>query len=257
MQTIGAYRENMTVDPNPTSIATEPTPTVTIDVWSDVVCPWCYIGKRRLAAGLAEARQQLEADGVHVDFEVTYHPYQLDPTAPTDVAMPVAEAYAQRFGGPDRAAAIIANVTATAAEAGLAFDMDRALRANTLLAHRLIWLAGQPESPVAQDVMKERLLRAYFTDGLNIGAPDVLAECAAEVGFDRAAIDEFLASDRGTAEVADALQFARQHGITAVPTYVLNGKWAVPGAQEPETFATVLRQMADEAVAASGSGSRA
>ncbi len=92
--------------------------------------------------------------------------------------------------------------------------------------------------------MKERLLKAYFTDGLDIGDAEVLADCAADVGLDRSAVLEFLASDRGTAEVAAELDEARDEGITAVPTYVFNGKWAVPGAQEPETFAQVLRKMA-------------
>ena len=97
--------------------------------------------------------------------------------------------------------------------------------------------------------MKERLLQAYFTDGLNIGDPDVLADCAAEVGFDRDEIVAFLSSDRGAAEVAAELAHAHENGITAVPTYVINGQWAIPGAQEPETFAQVLRKMAAQAVA--------
>jgi predicted DsbA family dithiol-disulfide isomerase len=235
-----------------TELATDPahsTPTVTIEIWSDVVCPWCYIGKRRFAEGLAETRRSLAESGVEVDFDVSYHPYQLDPTASPGSAEPVIEAYAKKFGGPDRAAAIISNVSTTAAAVGLEFNMDRALRANTLLAHRLIWLAAEPGSPVPQDTMKERLLQAYFTDGLNIGDPDVLADCAAEVGFDRDDVAAFLASDRGTTEVAAELASAHENGITAVPTYVINGQWAIPGAQEPETFAQVLRKMAAEAVA--------
>jgi predicted DsbA family dithiol-disulfide isomerase len=227
-------------------------PTVTVEVWSDVVCPWCYIGKRKFASGLAQVEAELAEAGVDVDFDVSYHPYQLDPTAAPGVAGPVIEAYAKKFGGPEQAAAIIANVSERAAEVGLEFRMDRALRANTLLAHRLIWLAAQPESPVAQDVVKERLLRAYFHDGLNIGDPDVLAECASEVGFDRDVVPEFLASGRGTDEVRAELDVASDNGITAVPTYVINGRWAIPGAQEPETFAQVLRKMADQAVAEQG-----
>lgn len=238
----------MTVTSNPRVAR----PTVTVEVWSDVVCPWCYIGKRRFATGLAEVEAQLRTDGVDVGFDVSYHPYQLDPTASPGVAGPVVEAYARKFGGTERAEAILANVTATAAEVGLEFRMDRALRANTLLAHRVIWLAGQPGSPVAQDVVKERLLKAYFTDGLNIGDPDVLADCAAEVGFDRAAVIEFLDSDRGTDEVDQELHVAHDNGITAVPTYVVDGRWAIPGAQEPETFAQILRKMADQAVAEQG-----
>jgi predicted DsbA family dithiol-disulfide isomerase len=97
--------------------------------------------------------------------------------------------------------------------------------------------------------MKERLLAAYFTDGLDIGDVEILADCAAEVGFERDAIVEFLESDRGSAEVAAELREGYENGITAVPTYVFNGAWAVPGAQEPETFAQVLGRMADRALA--------
>ena len=222
---------------------------MTVEVWSDVVCPWCYIGKRKFASGLAQVEAELAEQGLDVDFDVSYHPYQLDPTASPGNASPVIEAYAKKFGGPERAEAIIANVSERAAEVGLDFRMDRALRANTLLAHRLIWLAAQLDSPVAQDAVKERLLKAYFHDGLNIGDPDVLADCAAEVGFDRVAVYEFLASGRGTDEVRAELDVASDNGITAVPTYVVNGRWAIPGAQEPETFAQVLRKMADQAVA--------
>jgi predicted DsbA family dithiol-disulfide isomerase len=224
-------------------------PTVTVEVWSDVVCPWCYIGKRKFAAGLAQVEAELTEAGIDVAFDVSYHPYQLDPTAAPGRATPVIDAYAKKFGGPERASAIIANVSQRAAEVGLEFRMDRALRANTLLAHRLIWLAAQPDSPVTQDAMKERLLAAYFHDGLNIGDPDVLADCAAEIGFDRGEVYEFLASGRGTDDVRAELDVASDNGITAVPTYVINGRWAIPGAQEPETFAQVLRKMADQAVA--------
>lgn len=218
--------------------------TISVEVWSDVVCPWCYIGKRRFATGVDQVTEQLAAEGIDLAVDVSYHAYQLDPTASPGVSGPVVDAYAKKFGGPERARAILANVTATAAEVELEFHMDRALRANTLLAHRIIWLAAQPDSPVDQDVVKERLLEAYFTDGLDIGDPDVLADCAAEVGFERDRIAAFLDSDRGVAEVAADLQFAHDNGITAVPTYVVNGRWAIPGAQEPETFAQVLRKMA-------------
>lgn len=232
---------------NPIVNAPESPVRVTVEVWSDVVCPWCYIGKRRFATGLEQARSELAADGHDVEFDVTYHPYQLDPTAAPGLAQPVIEAYARKFGGPEQAEAIIDNVTSIAAEVGLEFHMDRALRANTLLAHRVIWLAGEPDSPVAQDAVKERLLKAYFTDGLNIGDPEVLADCAAEVGFERDSVMAFLSSDRGVAEVRAELDVAHDNGITAVPTYVINGRWAIPGAQEPETFAQVLRKMAGQA----------
>jgi predicted DsbA family dithiol-disulfide isomerase len=216
------------------------TPTIAIEVYSDVVCPWCYIGKRRFEAGMALA----EAEDLGVKFEVSYRPFQLDPTAAPGVAGPVVEAYARKFGGMEQAEQILARVTSAAADEGLEFNMDRALRANTLVAHRLLWLADQPDSPVEQEILKERLLKAYFTDGVHIGDPDALADCAADVGFDRDEIVKFLESDRGVSEVAAELEEARNNGITAVPTYVLNGLWAIPGAQDPETFAKVLRKMA-------------
>ena len=188
-----------------------------------------------------------EAEDLGVKFEVSYRPFQLDPTAAPGVAGPVVEAYARKFGGMEQAEQILARVTSAAADEGLEFNMDRALRANTLLAHRLLWLADQPDSPVDQEILKERLLKAYFTDGVHIGDPDALTECAVDVGFDRAEIEQFLESDRGVSEVQAELEEARTNGIAAVPTYVLNGQWAIPGAQDPETFAQVLRKMAAKA----------
>lgn len=223
-------------------VTTSARPSITVDIYSDVVCPWCYIGKRKFETGLAQVADELGADVV-----VAYHPHQLDPTAPPGVATPVAEAYSKKFGGPERAAEILDHVTRTAADAGIEFHMDRALRANTLLAHRLLWLAGQPDSPVDQATLKERLLQAYFSDGLHIGDPEVLADCAADVGFDRDWTAAFLDSDRGVAEVQQELREGYENGITAVPTFVFDGRWAVPGAQEPETFALVLKRMADRA----------
>ena len=209
-------------------------PTISIDIWSDIVCPWCYIGKRRFEAAVETLRDE-------IDVTVTYRPYQLDPTASPAKSMPVREAYARKFGGEERADQILQNVTDTAADEGIEFHMHRALRANTLLAHRLLWLAA---ATGGQHELKERLLKAYFTDGLDIGDPEVLATCAAEVGFDAHRVRAFLDSDDGVLEVRADLEFAANEGITAVPTFVLNGQWAVPGAQDADTFVNVLRRMA-------------
>jgi predicted DsbA family dithiol-disulfide isomerase len=159
-----------------------------VEIWSDVVCPWCYIGKRRFETALANL-------GDSVDVEYVYRPYQLDPTASPGTTAPVSETYAKKFGGPERAAEIIRNVTAVAAENGIVFDMDRALRANTLLAHRALWFAESIGGP--QVALKERLMKAYFTDGANIGDPDVVISCAVDVGIDREAITAFLEGDGG------------------------------------------------------------
>ena len=202
-----------------------------VEIWSDVVCPWCYIGKRKFEAALAEYEH---ADQV----EIVWKPYQLDPTAPPGAATPVREGYAKKFGGHERADEIIANVTGVAAGVGLDFRMDIALRANTRDAHRLIAFAGE-----RQGAMKERLLQAYFTQGLNIGDHDTLAELAAEVGLDRGRVIALLDSDEGLAELNHELAEAREADITAVPTFVFDGRWAMPGAQEPEMFLRAFRRV--------------
>lgn len=225
---------------------------LTVEIWSDVVCPWCYIGKRRFERALAELDADVDVD---LHFDVVYRPYQLDPTASPGSSQPVFDAYVKKFGGPERAQAVIDRVTADAAADGLAFRMDRALRANSLLAHRLLWLAEQPGSPVDQHALKERLLRAYFIDGIDIGDPEALADCAADVGFDREQVIAFLESDRGRDDVASYLEQAAELGITAVPTFVVNGQWAIPGAQDPETFVNVFRKLHDRLAADQGSRS--
>jgi predicted DsbA family dithiol-disulfide isomerase len=204
-----------------------------VEIWSDVVCPWCYIGKRRFETAVEQLKDE-------ADIEIVFRPYQLDPTASPGKSAPVKEAYAKKFGGPERAEQIIGHVTSVAAEEGLEFHMEKALRANTLLAHRLLWLA---EATGQQYALKERLLQAYFVDGLDVGDPEVLADCAAEVGMPRDRVLAFLASDDGVDEVRAQLAFAAEAEITAVPTYVIDGRWAVPGAQDPDTFVTVIRRL--------------
>ena len=218
--------------------------TLEVEIWSDVVCPWCYIGKRRFERALAEVADEIDVD-------IVYRPYQLDPTALPGAATPVSEAYAKKFGGAERATQIIAHVTEVAAADGISFHMDRALRANTLLAHRLLWFAEQTGG---QHEVKERLLRAYFEDGLDIGDPDVLADCAADAGLDRSTVRAFLDTADGLAEVRAFIAHAQDNGITAVPTFVLSDTasstaWMVPGAQDTDVFVRVLRRLAARATA--------
>ena len=207
-----------------------------VEIWSDVVCPWCYIGKRRFEKALERVKGVPGAS----DIEIVFRPYQLDPTAAPGRVQPVVDAYAKKFGGPERAAEILERVTSVAAADGITFNMQIALRANTLLAHRLLWFA---ESHGDQIALKERLLKAYFTDGLNISDPEVLVECAADVGFDRDETRSFLDSDTGHGEVMQDLALAATNGISAVPTFVFNGQWAVPGAQDVEVFERVLERL--------------
>ena len=208
---------------------------LSVEIWSDVVCPWCYIGKRRL-------EQAAERLADRVELQVVFRPYQLDPGAPVGRPSPVAEAYAKKFGGPDRAAQILSHVTRTAAQDGLEFRMDLALRANTRLAHRLLWLA---EATGHQYALKERLLRAYFTEGLDVGDIDVLARLAADVGLPADRVRDYLTSDDGEEQVGQWVWQASELGITAVPTFVFDGRWVVPGAQDVDTFVAVIERMLD------------
>jgi predicted DsbA family dithiol-disulfide isomerase len=214
-------------------------PHVDVEIWSDVVCPWCYIGKRRFESAVAQVADEIDVD-------IVFRPFQLDPTASPGKAGPVVEAYAKKFGGHERAQEIIDHVTAVAADSGIEFRMDRALRANTLLAHRLLWLAKATGQQIS---LKERLLRAYFIDGLDIGDPEVLANCAADVGLDHDRVLAFLDTDDGLVEVRAELEAAAVLEITAVPTFVFDGKWMVPGAQDADTFAQVLRRVVSKRTA--------
>lgn len=215
-------------------------PTLSVEIWSDVVCPWCYIGKRRFD----HAVEALRTGPDPIEVEVTYRAYQLDPTAPKDRATPVLETYAKKFGGPERAAAIIDHLTRTAAEDGLVFRMDIARRSNTLLAHRLLWWAGS-YGEATQSTLKEALLDAYFQQGRTIGDVDTLSEIAAPIlNVTVAEVLDFLHSDRGVGEVNEELARAASHGITGVPTYVIDGQWSIPGAQDSDTFERVLRRAA-------------
>jgi predicted DsbA family dithiol-disulfide isomerase len=214
---------------------------VLVEVWSDVVCPWCYIGKRRFATALAELADDPAFDA---EVEVVYRPYQLDPKAPPGTTMSVVDAYARKFGGPERAEAIIEHLTSTAAADGLEFHLEQAQRANTRDAHRLLWYAEHHGPPGAQDALKENLLSAYFTRGRNVGDTDVLVEEAVAAGLDGDAVRHVLDSDQGRPEVEAELAFAAEHGISAVPTYVIDRRWSIPGAQDPDVFVQVLRRLA-------------
>lgn len=220
LATIGAYREPVR-------------PSLTVEIWSDIVCPWCYIGKRRWEAAAATVRDE-------VDLQVVFRPFQLDPTAAVGTTQPLIDAYAKKFGGADKATKIIDHMTAVAAGDGLEFHLEKALRVNTLLAHRLLWLA---EATGQQYVLKERLLRAYFSEGRDVGDIETLADCAAEVGLARDRVRDFLHSDDGVDEVQQLLSAATEAGIAAVPTFVFDGRWMVPGAQDPATFVNVVRRL--------------
>lgn len=212
-----------------------------IEIWSDVVCPWCYIGKVRFDRAIDALTTG--PDAVDEPIEVVYRAYQLDPTAPLGTSHPVRDTYAKKFGGYDRADRIIENLTATAREDGLDFRMDIAKRANTLLAHRILWWAGVTHGHEAQSRVKTAFLDAYFTRGLDIADIDILAGLAATaIGCATSDITTMLDGDTGRGEVSEELAQAIGHGITGVPTYVIDGAWAIPGAQDSDTFERVIRR---------------
>jgi len=201
-----------------------------IEIYADVVCPWCWIGKRRLERALESY------DG---EVTVRFRPFQLDPT-PVAEPKPLVEALAAKFGGRERAEGMFAHVTQVAAGVGLDLRFDRAVQANTFEAHRLIRYAT--ERGRAAELV-EALYRAHFHDGVNVGSTDALVKLAAEVGLDEAETRDYLESNLGRREVAADLTNAHQIGVSSVPTFVLAGKYAVTGAQEPETLLAALREV--------------
>jgi predicted DsbA family dithiol-disulfide isomerase len=213
---------------------------VEIEIYSDVVCPWCYLGKTRLEAALASF------DGEVV---LRWKPFQLDPTTPLD-CRPLVSWLTPKFGGESRVREVMAHVTALAAAEGLTFDFDRALIANTFNAHRLLWFADQPESVVfgatadTQPELADALHRAHFTHGLDIGSTEVLVGLAEGVGLEGDRVRWLLSTTEGTAEVRGQIAAAHDLSITSVPTFVFAGKYAVTGAQEVETLRGVLAEVA-------------
>nr|WP_233149896.1 DsbA family oxidoreductase [Kineosporia sp. A_224] len=209
-----------------------------VEIWSDVVCPWCYIGKRRFESALAAFP---EADRV----EVVWRSFQLDPTAPAhDPGRPaprVAEYLGAKYGGGTaQAEQMMAQVDAVAAGEGLHYDQSESRFTNTLDAHRLIHAALEHGGPALQGAVKERLLAAYFTQKEDVGDPATLVRLAAEAGLPEDLAREVLASDAHRDAVrADQAQ-AQAFGANGVPFFVLDRKYGVSGAQPAEVFADVL-----------------
>ena len=185
----------------------------------------------------------LRARGTDVDLDISYKPYQLDPTAPIGMSMPVAEAYAKKFGGAEKAQQILAHVTNIALQDGIVFNMDIALRANTLMSHRLLVMSQRDYGNELQAKLKERIMQSYFTDGDDIADVEVLSKCASEVGIPRDTAMQFLQSDECGDDVQESLRMAADNGITAVPTFIFNDQWSVPGAQDVEMFERVIQRL--------------
>ncbi|MBB4637249.1 DsbA family oxidoreductase [Longimicrobium terrae] len=211
-----------------------------IEVWSDVACPWCWIGETRLLRAL-EQRPEVQA-------EIVWRPFQLQPDLPAE-GTPWDELVRTKFGGPERARAMFGHVASAGAEDGIPFEFDRiTVASNTGAAHRLILLAQREGVGLA---MAEALFRAHFTEGRNVGDTDVLADVAASVGLDREQVAAFLAGGELADEVQRSQAEAAGNGISGVPFFVLEGKYAFSGAQPVETFVSVLDQVVQLETAAS------
>jgi len=210
---------------------------IRIDVISDTVCPWCYIGKRRLERALEQRADAIEA-------EVRYHPFQLDPTVPAEGA-DARTHFAAKFGSWERFLQIASHVAAVGAAEGIPFAFEKATRTpNTLESHRLAWLAAGTGRQL--DVI-ERLFAAHFVEGRDVGSREVLVDIGAAAGLDAAEVRAALAGDAGVAEVRGALEEARRLGISGVPFFIVQGKYALSGAQPVEVFLQLLDRAAAEA----------
>jgi predicted DsbA family dithiol-disulfide isomerase len=204
---------------------------VHVEIWSDIACPWCYIGKRRFEAALAGFEHR-------DDVTVTWRSFQLDPGAPAERPGELAEHLAGKYGSSvEQARARQAQITELAAGEGLDFRFDRARAGNTFDAHRLVHLAA---AHGVQDAMQERLMRAYQTEGELMSDPATLARLAAEVGLPAAEVDELLAGDRFADEVADDARTGAALGVTGVPFFVVDRAFGASGAQSPEVLRGLL-----------------
>lgn len=215
-----------------------------VEIWSDVVCPWCHVGLARFE----EAIRRLGWDGQ--DIQIEYRPFELDPRVPPG-GVDLTDYLKAKFGPNASIASIEGRIGEAGTEVGIDFDWAGVRRVNTFDAHRLLeWTLATAGAP-AQVKLKRRLMKAYFEEVGDVADHESLAGYAAEVGLDRADALAVLASDRFGQEVREGEAEARELEIHAVPTFVLERRLAIPGAQDPDTFVTMLARLrsriADEA----------
>lgn len=204
-----------------------------VEIWSDIVCPWCYIGKRRFEAALARFPHRDEV-------AVTWRSFELDPDAPPRSSGTLDELLARKYGQTvEQAAAGHARLTALAAAEGLDYHFDRAQHGNTFDAHRLLHLAAAHDR---QDAMKERLMRAYFTEGVPISDPGALVQLAAEIGLDKDEARAALAGDAYAEAVRADERRAAGFGIHGVPFVAIDETYGVSGAQAADVFLATMEK---------------
>lgn len=207
-----------------------------IEIWSDVACPFCYIGKRHLE----QALEQLP----DLDVDITWKSFELDPNAPINSDLDIYDSLAKKYGR-DRnwAKQMNANMVNMASKAGLSFDMDSLIPTNTFNAHQLIHLAKEKGK---QDEMKEALLSAYFTEGKHVGKPEVLIEIAESIGINEQEVRKVLEDNSYSNKVVKDVEEAHSLGVQGVPFFYINEKYGLSGAQPVEVFVEALSKIASE-----------
>ncbi len=215
-----------------------------VEIWSDVACPWCYVGTRRFERAVVETG---------IDVEVVYRSFELDPNVPTGGDGPeLTEYLSRKFGDLSRVRAAHARLTDAGAELGIDFRWAGMRRANTFDAHRLLAWALHAHGAAPQRAVKAALLRAYFTDGLDVADHHTLAALAEDVGLERAAAEALLASDDEADFVRAERDDAHANGIAAVPTFVVEGQWMLQGAHETAAWVKALTHMQGELASPAG-----
>lgn len=208
--------------------------TLTVDVISDVICPWCYIGKRRLENAIA-------ATQIRQDIDVRWHPYQLNPTMPTE-GISRREYRTRKFGSWQRSQELDANVSAVGEAEGIRFDFERMERTpNTVDAHRTIWLAGQHG---CQDAVVEALFVAYFAEGRDIGDSETIMDVVADTGLDQKSAAEMLKTGDGLEAIAAGKEMSRRHAVNSVPFFIIQNDVTLSGAQDSATFVRAFKSAA-------------
>jgi predicted DsbA family dithiol-disulfide isomerase len=217
-------------------------PKIKIDIASDVVCPWCYIGKRRIEKAMTELGDQFE-------FDVSYMPFELNPQTPKE-GFNQKEYLTKKFGSEEKYNQITNHVASVAAGEGLKFDFSKQkVSPNTRDAHRIIAFAKQEGK---QLVAKEAFMKAYFEDGVDLTKKENLLAISEQVGLDPQRISVLLNSDEGLAEVIMSEQANHQRGISGVPYYIINNQYGISGAQSSEVFVQALTQIGKQSVTTTG-----
>ncbi len=218
------------------SFKTMKRPKIQVEVVSDVVCPWCYIGKRRMEKAVDRLKEEY-------DFQITFSPFELNPDMPKE-GLHQKTYLAQKFGGEERYQQITDHVTHIAHGEGLSFHYDKqSTSPNTRDAHRIIWHARQEGR---QQAVKEAFLKAYFEDGVDLSKKENLVSVAVSAGLAREKIELLLNNDEGEADVVMSEEVSKRRGISGVPFYIINNQYGLSGAQPSETFEKVFREIAEK-----------